>query len=170
MFYDLYNIHTAIMPKGGLRTDKQGTTNHLFTPKWELGKTTAIRIPEVLKDKLLALARYLDKKSKQEIEKINVVEELENNNALNQQAFKLHNHAVVLNNKIEMLTHINEELTKQLKAISKLNRYQIASECFKEFIESQQLNMEELSKSRKGTKKHQLAEINQWLIEQSEDI
>lgn len=158
------------MPKGGLRTDKQGTTNHLFTPKWGLGKTTAIRIPEVLKDKLLTLARYLDKKSKKEIEKINIVEELEKNNTLNQQAFKLHNQTVILNNKIEMLTHINEELTKQLKAISKLNRYQIASECFTEFIQSQHLNIEELSKSRKGIKKHQLAEINQWLIQQSKDI
>ena len=57
--------------------------------------------------------------------------------------------------------------SNQNKQKNSQNKYQIAVECFGEFVESQKLNMEDLSKSRKGTKKHQLYEINQWLIEKS---
>jgi hypothetical protein len=41
------------MPKGGRRS----TT---WTPGWKRGKTTVIRIPEVLEDELLRIARVLD--------------------------------------------------------------------------------------------------------------
>ena len=50
--------------------------------------------------------------------------------------------------------------------IDKSNRYQIAVECFEEFIESQKLDLSELSKAKKGTKKRQLSDIHQWLTEQ----
>ena len=68
-----------------------------------------------------------------------------------------------------MLVHINEELTEQLEKISKRSRYQIAVECFDEFIKSKNLNMGDLSKSRKGTKNYQLFEINQWLKSQDDN-
>ncbi len=41
------------MPKGGRRS----TT---WTPGWRSGKTTVIRVPEVLAEKLLEIARVLD--------------------------------------------------------------------------------------------------------------
>lgn len=157
------------MPKGGIRTDSQGRTDHLYSPKWRLGKTTAIRIPAILKHKLLELAKYLDTKQIKEVESLNVIQTIENNSELNNRTFKLHNEVVKLNRDIDMLTHINEDLREQLAKISKKSRYQIAVECFEEFIKSQNLNMEDLSKSRKGTKKHQLFEIDQWLKNQPDN-
>lgn len=156
------------MPKGGLKRGKASDSNHLFKPKWSLGKTVAIRIPAILKDKFLDVARYLDIKSEKEIKNLDIVEQLKNNIELNNQTFKLHNETVRLNQKINMLIHINEDLIKQSNKISKQSRYQIAVECFDEFLKSKNLNVEDLSKSRKGTKNHQLFEINQWL--KSQDI
>ena len=157
------------MPRGVIKRSKASDSNHLFKPKWSLGKTAAIRIPAILKDKLLDVARYLDIKSEKEIKSLDIVEQLKNNIELNNQTFKLHNETVRLNQKIDMLVHINEELTEQLEKISKRSRYQIAVECFDEFIKSKNLNMGDLSKSRKGTKNYQLFEINQWLKSQDDN-
>jgi hypothetical protein len=71
------------MSKGGLRKNSEGSYNHLFSSKWKLGKTTTIRIPEILKDKILELARYLDKNQKEEIEEINLVSIFDSNKQLN---------------------------------------------------------------------------------------
>lgn len=155
------------MPRGGLRVDEQGTTNHLFKPKWNNKKTTAIRIPEIFKSVIMNLVRGLDKYK------------IANNDGLVAVAimrFDLHS-----NNELNLMTKVtknpdqlakdiyqkisNEDNQKSQK--NQQNKYRIAVECFGEFVESQNLNMEELSKSRKGTKKHQIYEINQWLIEQS---
>lgn len=70
------------MNKGGLRKSNKGDYEHLFTGKWKLGKTTTIRIPEILKDKILELARYLDRYKKEEIEDINLVSIFNSNNQL----------------------------------------------------------------------------------------
>lgn len=156
------------MNKGGSKQNKASDYNHLFKPKWVLGKTAAIRIPAILKDKLLDVARYLDIKSEKEIENLDIVEQLENNTKLNNQTFKLHNENVRLNQTIDMLRHINGDLINQLEKTSKQSNYQIAIECFDEFLKSRNLNMEDLSKSRKGTKNYQLFEINQWF--KSQDI
>lgn len=64
------------MNKGGLRKNSEGNYEHLFSGKWSLGKTTTIRIPEILKDKILSLAKYLDKYTKEEIQKINLLSKL----------------------------------------------------------------------------------------------
>lgn len=157
------------MNRGGLRKDKDGTTNHLFTPKWRLGKTAAIRVPDILKNKLLKVAKYLDSKSKKEIENTDIVEQLKNNTELNNRTFNLHNETVRLNREIDMLTHINKDLRKQLEKISIQNKYQIAVKCFEEYLKSQNLDLEDLAKSRKGTKKYQLYEIDRWLKSQSID-
>lgn len=158
------------MPRGGLREGTKVESNHLFKPKWALGKTVAIRIPEILKDKLMEVARYLDSKSKNEIKNLNITDEIKINDQLNNKVFKLHNENVKLNQKLEMLISINQELNKQLKAIRELNKYQLATECFEEFLKNQSLDTEDLSKSRKGTKKYQLYEISQWLNKKSVDI
>lgn len=71
------------MSKGGLRKNSEGNYDHLFSGKWNLGKTTTIRIPEILKDKILELARYLDKNQKEEIEDINLVSIFDSNKQLN---------------------------------------------------------------------------------------
>ncbi len=42
------------MPKGGRRS----TT---WTPTWKSGKTTVIRVPEALEERLIEIARVLDK-------------------------------------------------------------------------------------------------------------
>ena len=70
------------MSKGGLRKNSEGNYNHLFSSKWRLGKTTTIRIPEILKDKILELTKYLDKNQKGEIEDINLVSIFDSNNQL----------------------------------------------------------------------------------------
>lgn len=156
------------MSTGGVKHSKASDFNHLFKPKWALGKTAAIRVPAILKDKLLDIARYLDIKSKKEIESLDIIEQLKNNVELNNRTFKLHNETVKLNREIDVLTHINVDLRKQLEKISNQSRYQIAVECFDEFLKSKNLNVEDLSKSRKNTKNYQLFEINQWL--KSQDI
>ena len=68
------------MNKGGLRENSDGNYNHLFKRKWNLGKTTTIRIPEVIKKQILELAKYLDKNQKEEIESINLVDKFKKNN------------------------------------------------------------------------------------------
>lgn len=162
----MYNAIKANMSIGGAKHSKASDSNYLFKPKWTLGETAAIRIPAILKDKLLGVARYLDIKSKKEIENLDIVEQLKNSTKLNNQTFKLHNETVKLNREIDMLTHINADLRKQLEKISKQSRYKIAVECFDEFLKSKNLNVEDLSKSRKNTKNYQLFEINQWLKNQ----
>lgn len=155
------------MTRGGYRPNNKVESNHLFKPKWRLGKTAAIRIPAILKNKFLQLARYLDDESAKKLENLDIVEQIKSNDELNNRTFKLHNETVKLNKEIDMLTHINSELRKQLESISVKSRYQIAAECFEEYINSQNLKMEELSKSRKGSKKHLLFEVNQWLKSQN---
>ena len=148
------------MPRGGLRKDSKGTTNHLFTPKWNNKKTTAIRIPEVFKTCLINLARYLDKPE-------------------NSRLFEDDNYIVSIVKKYDDLQANYQSSCEELEECRKENlqlknsqknqqdKYQIAVECFEEFVKIQNLDMEELSKSRKGTKKHQIYQINQWFIEQS---
>lgn len=165
----MYNAIKANMLTGGVKHSKASDSNHLFKPKWTLGKTVAIRIPAILKNNLLDVARYLDIKSEKEIENLDIVEQLKNNIKLNNQTFKLHNETAKLNHEIDVLTHINVDLRKQLEKISKQNRYQIAIECFDEFLKSKNLNVEDLSKSRKNTKNYQLFEVNQWLKNQDID-
>ena len=154
------------MTKGGYRANNKVECNHLFKPKWRLGKTAAIRIPAILKDKLLDMAKYLDNKPIKKVLSIDIVKEIENNIELNKRTFELHNETVKLNRENNMLTHINEDLRKQLDEISKKSQCQIAIEYFEKYLKSQNLNMEELSKSRKGSKKHLLFEVDQWLKSQ----
>ena len=155
------------MPRGGLRPNTKVESNHLFKPKWKNKKTTAIRIPEVFKDVLLGLARCLD-----------AIKNSPDNNEVKIAIFNLD---ISTDENLHLLSfpdrstdfvagEIHELISdkpNQNKQKNQQNKYQLAVECFGEFVESQSLNVEELSKSRKGTKKHQLFEINQWLVEQS---
>ena len=118
------------MSKGGLRKNSEGNYDHLFSGKWSLGKTTTIRVPEILKDKILALAKYLDRYTKEEIKNIDLVSKLNSS-----------------------------------KQLDKNRKYQISVECLEEFFLEKGLSLEELKKSRAGTKKRQLAEIHEWLSE-----
>ena len=148
------------MPRGGLRPNTKVESNHLFKPKWNNKKTTAIRIPEVFKACLINLARYLDKPE-------------------NSGLFKDDNYIISIVEKYNDLEVNYQSSCKELKECKEENlqlkdsrknqqdKYQVALECFEEFVKNQNLDMEELSKSRKGTKKHQIYEINQWFIEQS---
>ncbi len=120
------------MSKGGLRKNSEGNYAHLFSGKWNLGKTTTIRIPEILKEQILALVKYLDRYRKEEIKKIDLVSKL------------------------------NED-----KEFSKNRKYQMSLECLEEFFLEKGLSLEELKKSRAGTKKRQLAEIHEWLSEKN---
>ena len=70
------------MNKGGLRKNSEGNYDHLFSGKWNLGKTTTIRIPEILKDKILSLAKYLDRHTKEEIKKIDLLSQLNSDQEL----------------------------------------------------------------------------------------
>ena len=155
------------MPRGGLRVDDEGTTNHLFKPKWNNKKTVAIRIPRAFKQVIMSLVRGLDEY------------EITANNGL--VAVAIMRFGSQLNKELDLMTkstknpnELAEDIYQKIstqnnqnKQINSQNKYQLAVECFGEFVESQKLNMEDLSKSRKGTKKHQLYEINQWLIEKS---
>lgn len=155
------------MPKGGLRVDKQGTTNHLFKPKWRNKKTTAIRIPEIFKPTIMALVRSLDRWIVSEHKELVAVAIMRINSAHDE---KIDIQIKSTENSEEYADKIYQDIfnkDNQNKQNNSQNKYQIAVECFGEFVENQKLNMEDLSKSRKGTKKHQLHEINQWLIEQS---
>lgn len=151
------------MPRGGLRKDSKGTTNHLFRNKWRLGKTTAIRIPEILKDSLMSVARQLDKSellltnSDEIVKRITDYEKVESN-------IEFYRDEVLKLKKENQ--RLAQQITNQNKQKKSTSRYQIAVECFEEFVENQNLNIEELSKSRKGTKKHQLWMIKNWFESQ----
>ena len=155
------------MPRGGLRPNTKVESNHLFKPKWNNKKTTAIRIPEVFKACLINLARYLDKPENsglfEDDNYIVSILEIYNDLEVNYQS---------IYKKLEEYEKEKLQLRESQKSNQNLqrnqqNKYQIAVECFEEFVKNQNLDMEELSKSRKGTKKHQIYEINQWFIEQS---
>ena len=118
------------MNKGGLRKNSEGNYDHLFSGKWNLGKTTTIRIPEILKEQILSLVKYLDRSRKEEVQKIDLLSKLNGN-----------------------------------KELDKNRKYQMSVECLEEFFLEKGLNLEELKKSRAGTKKRQLAEIHEWLSE-----
>ena len=155
------------MPRGGLRKDSKGTTNHLFKPKWNNKKTIAIRIPEVFKACLINLARYLDKPENFGLFEddnyiISIIEKHNNLEANYQSICKELEECKEENLQLKDSQKTNQNLQK-----SQQGKYQVAVECFEEFVKSQNLDMEELSKSRKGTKKHQIYLINQWFIEQS---
>lgn len=143
----LVQRHKENMPRGGHRPNTKVESNHLFKPKWNNKKTTAIRIPEVFKDILLSLARYFDKP-----ENTSIVQ-------------SLFNAIQIIENHPTKFTNSNSKQTEEQQ-----NKYQIAVECFEEFVENQNLNMEELSKSRKGTKKHQLWLINNWFQAKSREL
>lgn len=147
------------MSKGGiLPRGKDGSIEHLYKGKWRLGKTTTLRIPVVLKDFLLSLARKLDKSglqldSSEFIDRFTKYKKLESNlEVCKQENLKLQ----------EKIQKSNEQIQFQ----NKQNKYQIAVECFEEFVEKQGLDFDDLSKSRKGTKKHQLWMIREWFKNQ----
>lgn len=147
------------MSRGGLRTDSKGTTNHLFRNKWRLGKTTAIRIPEVLKDFLMTVAKQLDESELLLTNSSEIIQRITNYK-------KVESNLEFYRNEVLKLKKENQKLSQQNlnedKQNNQDNKYQIAMECFEEFVENRELNFEELSKSRKGTKKYQLWEIRNW--------
>ena len=155
------------MPRGGYKPNTKVESNHLFKPKWNNKKTTAIRIPEVFKACLINLARYLDKHENSGLFEddnyiISIVEKYNDLEVNYQSICKELEEFKEENSRLKDLQRVNQNSQKNQQ-----NKYQIAIECFEEFVKNQNLDMEELSKSRKGTKKHQLYEINQWFIEQS---
>lgn len=158
------------MVKGGLTKNNKSHANYLFTPKWRLGKTTAIRIPEVLKDKVMEVARYLDNKLKIEVKNINFVEVLEENNNLKIEVYNLRNENQKLQQQLDNLSEVTKNQNSSNYENNQVNKYQLAVECFREYLESQNQNMEELSKARKGTKKHQLWLINNWFDTHSRNV
>ncbi len=155
------------MPRGGLRPNTKVESNHLFKPKWNNKKTTAIRIPEVFKACLINLARYLDKPENSGLFKddnyiTSIIEKYNNLEANYQSSCEQLEECKKENLQLKNLQKSSQNLQKKQQ-----NKYQIAVECFREFVKDQNLDMEDLSKSKKGTKKHQIYEINQWFIEQS---
>ena len=155
------------MSRGGLRPNTKVESNHLFKPKWNNKKTTAIRIPEVFKTCLVNLARYLDKPENSGLFKddnyiISIVEKYNDLEVNYQSSCKELEECRKENLQLKNLQKINQSSQKNQQ-----DKYQVAVECFEEFVKNQNLDMEKLSKSRKGTKKYQIYEINQWFIEQS---
>lgn len=151
------------MTRGGLRQNNKSDSNHLFKPKWRLGKTTAIRIPEVLKNTLLEIAKHLDKTKLSLDKDANILDDIVNCFLYKERSQKYRNVIVELRTEKRELIHELNQKSKQNSHKNQLNKYQIAVECFEEFLKSQNLNVEELSKARKGSKKHQLWIIYQWL-------
>lgn len=155
------------MPRGGRRPNTKVESNHLFKPKWNNKKTTAIRIPEVFKDCFIALARYLDKSEFSGNFDINLVDKVVDYDNVKSDLNEYQSEIIKLREEnIKLSQEINNQ-TNQNKQKNQPNNYLIAVECFGEFVEKNDLTIEDLSKARKGTKKHQLYEINQWLLKKS---
>ena len=155
------------MSRGGLRPNTKVESNHLFKPKWNNRKTIAIRIPEVFKACLINLARYLDKPENSGLFEddnyiTSIIEKYNDLEVNYQSSCKELKECRKENLQLKDLQKTNQNLQKNQQ-----NKYRIAVECFEEFVKNQSLDMEELSKSKKGTKKHQMYQINQWFIEQS---
>ena len=155
------------MPRGGLRPNTKVESNHLFKPKWNNKKTIAIRIPELFKACLINLARYLDKPENSSLFEddnyiISIIEKYNDLEANYQSSCQKLEECKEENLQLKNSQGVNQNPQK-----SQQDKYQLAVECFEEFVKNQNLDIEKLSKSRKGTKKHQIYEINQWFIEQS---
>jgi len=157
------------MTRGGLRENTKVESNHLFKPKWKLGKTVAIRIPEALKDCLLDIARWADNSEIIPDNSLEIYEKIDNYLPLKKRANNYVKQIAELKKENKFLKNIAKDKTKSSVPNSEVNKYKLAVECFGEFVESQNLNMEELYKARKGTKKRQLLEIYAWLNSKADE-
>lgn len=152
------------MSRGGLRPrSKDGSLGHLMQPKWNLGKTTAIRIPLAIKEHLLELAKYLDNSKKVSDSAKEIIAKIDKYDQLVSELNNSQLEIKKLQQEVEKLSKQNQTQNNSSFGKRKTDKYQIAVECFEEYVEKQNLKMENLSKERKGTKKHQLWEIQTWL-------
>lgn len=166
----MYSINRGDMSKGGYKKNNKVESNHLFKPKWNNKKTVAIRVPEVFKSTLLKIARHLDKTTVISLDDQKIINDVANCFRYKELWTKYKNRTIELRqDKRELFKQI-DNLDNKNKQKNNQDKYELAVKCFGEFLESQNLNIEDLSKARKGTKKNQLYEINQWLIKKSANL
>jgi len=145
-----------------MKLKKSNLKGYLNSGSWHLGKTAVIRVPEILKEKVVQLAKILDSQTDYESSfqaMIQSDKQIDNSSdelkAFKKQIEKLHQ-------KLAEKQEIIKTLEQKPRQHTSANKYKIARQCFLEFLVSQKLNLDEISKSRKGTKKHQLFTIYEW--------
>lgn len=152
------------MSKGGIRPRKEdGSTEHLYKQKWNLGKTTVLRIPIVLKDELRKVAKYFDDPKNQKIKNKPIVEYISEHKNLEKKISILESQIKKLNQEIKFRDKLKKENTNKFNQQKSKNKYQIARKCFAEYLVENKLEILSDRKPRKGTIKRQLLEIKLWL-------
>lgn len=135
---------------------------YLNSGSWHLGRTIVIRVPEILKEKLLKLARILDNQEDYETQFQMMVDSESKSTSYQDELTAWKTQRDHLLQKLKEKEEIIRALGQKPKQPTSSNKYKIARQCFLEFLVSQKLNIEDISTSRKGTKKHQLFMIYEW--------
>ena len=152
------------MSKGGIRPRKKdGSTDHLYKQKWNLGKTTVLRIPEILKDELRQVAKYFDKPENQKTKNKRIVEYISEDKNLKKKITILESKIKALNQEIEFRDKVKLEDTNKYSNQRSQNKYQITLECLTEYFNENNLILSDNEKPRKGSIKRQLFDIKVWL-------
>ena len=145
-----------------MKLKKSNLKGYLNSGSWALGRTTVIRVPEILKQKLIQLARMLDSQEDYEAEFQAMVQSKQLRNKHSEELTAWEYQRDCLYQKLKEKDEIIRALQQKPQQPTSTNKYKIARQCFLEFLVSQKLNIDEISKSRKGTKKHQLFTIYEW--------
>ena len=158
------------MSKGGIMPSKSdGSTNHLFTNKWKLGKTTNIRIPIALKDELLEVARYYDKFSEYKLDNKKIIDYVTEGNELKNEIKLLETKIRNLESKLNIKSKFSKSKDVVLSSNEKREMYKAASQCFDEYLDANNIEILEDKKPRKGSLKRQLFDIKNWFIDKSKN-
>lgn len=159
------------MAKGGIQPRKSdGSTNHLFSGRWQTGKTTTMRFPLALKNSLTDIAKYLDKNQMRLNDTKSIVERLEENTQLAKQNLLLTNEIEQLKQELKFQKRLSKDKLGKTKTKKSANRYQIALECYLEYLFDNQLEISSDKLPRKGSIKRQLIDIKKWLFLKSQKI
>lgn len=145
-----------------MKLKKSNLKGYLNSGSWHLGKTVVIRVPELLKEKLLNLARILDSQTDYEAQFEMMIEPESKSISYQDELTAWKTQRDHLLQKLAEKEEIIRALQQKPNQPTSTKKYKIARQCFLEFLVSQKLNIDEISKSRKGTKKHQLFTIYEW--------
>ena len=157
------------MSKGGLMPKKSdGSINHLFKNKWNLGKTTNVRIPMVMKDELKEVAKYFDSLDEYQLNNRKIIDYINEANELKKQISLRDKEIQRLNQELEFKNKIVNLKIHKGKVRKIESRYQTALQCFMEYLTGNNLEIPNDKLPKKGTLKRQLVDIMRWFQSESE--
>lgn len=142
---------------------EDGSIDHLFKQKWNLGKTTTIRIPMTLKNDLRDIARIADYLASIEIDIKTIVNDIKSRFRLRYGKINLQEIICFLRELADSLESIKDVKDSKNTIKYSTNKYNIAAECCREYLRLKGIDLDVAQTARKKTIKRELAEVVLWL-------